>query len=357
MRDFFYNQTMPYKKIIRPILFRFDPEWIHHVIVWKLRTFFKIPGLKTIVSQYYSVKSPALQKTVFGLRFKNPVGVAAGFDKNAEVFEALSAFGFGFIEIGTVTPKAQPGNPKPRLFRLPADKGLINRMGFNNYGLDAAVKKLKKRNPNLIIGGNIGKNTATPNSSAVDDYVTNFEGLFDVVDYFVVNVSCPNISDLKELQDQDALLEILGRIQQINNAKPKRKPVLLKVSPDLNYQQLDEVIEIIEKTGIDGVVATNTTITRQSIQQDSITAEKAGKGGLSGQPIGSRSTEVIRYLAQKSGKAFPIIGVGGIMSPEDAWEKIEAGADLVQIYTGFIYEGPSIVRRINKFLLRKAASV
>lgn len=344
---------MLYKKIIRPVLFQFDPEWIHHIIVWKLRTLFKIPGLKRIVSRFYTVNNPGLEKNVFGLVFKNPVGIAAGFDKNAEAFEALSAFGFGFIEIGTVTPKPQPGNPKPRLFRLAADKGLINRMGFNNHGLDAAVKKLRKRPANLIIGGNIGKNTATPNSQAVDDYVTNFEGLFDVVDYFVVNVSCPNISDLKELQDQDALLEILSRIQKINKARPSPKPVLLKVSPDLNNQQLDEVIEIVDKTGIDGVVATNTTITRNSLEHDVTTAEMAGKGGMSGQPIRDRSTEVIRYLAQKSGKAFPIIGVGGIMTPQDALEKLEAGADLVQVYTGFVYEGPSIARRINKLLVTK----
>lgn len=323
-------------------------------MVGVLKFTFSIWPVKLIIRKLYCIDHPALRRRILGLEFSNPVGIAAGFDKNAEVFDALSAFGFGHVEIGTVVPLPQAGNPRPRLFRLRKDKGLINRMGFNSQGLEAVREHLKNRRPGLIIGGNIGKNTLTPNEKAAEDYLTCFEGLFDLVDYFVVNVSCPNISNMKALQDQDALLGILNTIQQANNAKPHRKPVLLKVSPDLNEAQLDEVISIVEQTGIDGVVATNTTITRHTIEHDIKAAEKAGNGGLSGLPLQKRSTEVIRYLAQKSGKAFPIIGIGGIMTPEDAIEKLDAGADLVQVYTGFIYSGPSIARRINKALLHRA---
>ncbi len=341
-----------YKTFIRPLLFLLPPEKVHHLVVAMLKVLFRLPGLGLLVSKMATVNNKKLERQLFGLTFKNPVGIAAGFDKNAEVYNELVNFGFGHIEIGTVTPKSQPGNPKPRLFRLPNDYGLINRMGFNNRGLEAAVGNLMKRKTRAIIGGNIGKNTLTPNSLAVNDYIANFNGLFDYVDYFVVNVSCPNISDLKELQDQEALLNILNSVQRINNSKPQRKPVLLKVSPDLNEKQLDEVIEIVRLTGIDGVVATNTTITRDSVRHDQELANRAGNGGLSGLPIRERSTEVIRYLAQKSGKAFPIIGVGGIMSAEDALAKLEAGADLVQVYTGFIYSGPFLARRINRLILK-----
>lgn len=343
-----------YKLLIRPLFFLFDPEWIHHVVVKLLKFSMAIPGVKWLARKFTEVKHPALQRELFGLHFDNPVGIAAGFDKNAVVYEELAQLGFSHIEIGTVTPKGQPGNPKPRLFRLSQDQGLINRMGFNNNGLEAAINNLRKRSGKVVIGGNIGKNTKTPNADAVADYVANFEGLFPYVDYFVVNVSCPNISDLRELQDQDALMGILTAIQERNRQKPKSKPVLLKVSPDLNEKQLDEVITIIKDTGIQGVVATNTTISRSSLQKDKLKAESAGNGGLSGLPIRDRSTEVIRYLAQKSGKAFPIIGVGGIFTAADALEKLEAGADLVQVYTGFIYEGPLIAKRINKAIVKTA---
>lgn len=330
-----------------------DPEKVHHLVVGLLKRIFSIDLFRGIVRKHYSLNHPALRQQLFGLEFDNPVGVAAGFDKNAEVYEALSAFGFSHVEIGTVVPLPQPGNPKPRLFRLPGDKGLINRMGFNHMGLEYVRMQLKNRPPGLIIGGNIGKNTLTPNENAAQDYLACFEGLFDLVDYFVVNVSCPNISNMKALQDQEALLGILNTIQQSNNAKPKRKPVLLKVSPDLNDQQLDEVISIVKETGIDGVVATNTTITRHTIVNEKVSAEKAGNGGLSGLPLQKRSTEVIRYLAEKSGHAFPIIGVGGIMDEADALDKLDAGASLVQVYTGFIYSGPSLAKRINKAVLSR----
>jgi dihydroorotate dehydrogenase len=339
-----------YKKLVRPLLFNFDPEKVHHLATGFLKPLFSVPVINSAVKNYATVKDKRLEKELFGLKFDNPVGIAAGFDKNAAFYNELGNLGFGFIEIGTVTPKGQPGNPKPRLFRLPKDKALINRMGFNNGGLDAAIKNLKNRKTKVIVGGNLGKNTATPNSEAVEDYVLLFKGLFDYVDYFTVNVSCPNISDLRELQDQDALLEILNRLQQINQKKPKPKPILLKLSPDLNNKQLDEVIDIVKQTGIDGVVAVNTTISREGLTTDKDRVKAIGKGGLSGKPVKDRSTEIIRYLAEKSNKAFPIIGVGGIFTPEDALEKLNAGADLVQVFTGFVYEGPFIARKINNYL-------
>lgn len=343
---------MLYKSLIRPVLFRMYAEKVHHLIKNTLKISFSIPGIKTLVNSFYEVNHPDLERELFGLKFKNPVGIAAGFDKNAEMYNEMSTFGFGHIEIGTVTPLGQPGNPKPRIFRLIPDKAMINRMGFNNGGIETAVANLKKRNSDVIIGGNLGKNTATPNNTAVSDYLKVFEGLFEYVDYFVVNVSCPNVTDLCELQDQDFLEEILFTIQKSNTRKDKPKPILLKVAPDLNENQLDEVIEIVEKTKIDGVIATNTTVTRENLKSN---WESIGNGGLSGQPLKDKSTEVIRYLAQKSNKAFPIIGVGGIFTAEDAIEKLEAGADLVQVYTGFIYEGPGIAKRINKAILKKLA--
>jgi len=343
-----------YKILIRPILFLFSPETIHHWVVNGLKFIFKIPGKAWAIRKFTTVNDHKLEREVFGLKFQNPVGIAAGLDKQAEMYNELTNLGFGFVEVGTITPKSQPGNPQPRLFRLPKDKALINRMGFNNSGVDEAIKNLRKRKTNIIIGGNIGKNTTTPNDKAIEDYVYLFEKLFDHVDYFVVNVSCPNITDLHELQDQESLTAILNEIQKINHQKPKPKPVLLKVSPDLNEKQLDEVIEIVAATKIDGVVATNTTITRNGLTTDKQKVDEIANGGLSGRPIEARSTEVIRYLTKKSGKAFPIIGVGGIFTAEDAIEKLEAGADLVQVYTGFIYEGPLIAKQINKAILSQS---
>jgi len=340
-----------YKKLVRPLFFFIEPEKVHHFATGFLKILFSIPVVNKLVSDYATVKDKSLELELLGLKFSNPVGIAAGFDKNAEFYNELGKLGFGFVEIGTVTPKGQPGNPLPRLFRLPKDNALINRMGFNNKGLEQAVAKLKKRKSKIIIGGNLGKNTATPNSRAVEDYVSLFNGLFDYVDYFTVNVSCPNISDLRELQDQDALLEILGRLQAINHKKSKPKPILLKLSPDLTNMQLDEVIEIIKATKIDGVVAVNTSISREGLSTERQRVENIGKGGLSGRPVKERSTEIIRYLAEKSNNAFVIIGVGGIFTPEDAIEKLNAGADLLQVYTGFIYEGPFIARKINRKLL------
>jgi dihydroorotate dehydrogenase len=330
-----------------------QPEKAHYFVTGLLTFLCRIPGVKAILKSLYSIEDKRLERELFGLKFKNPVGLAAGFDKDARWIDELSCFGFGFIEIGTLTPKAQPGNAQPRLFRIPEDEGLINRMGFNNLGAAAAVGKLKKRKSKLIIGGNIGKNTATPNEEAMQDYISCFETLHEVVDYFVVNVSCPNVKDLTKLQDTPFLLALLGELKRRNAEKSKPKPILLKIAPDLNDSQLDEVIEIVKETKIDGIIATNTSTSREGLKTDSEKLAAIGNGGLSGKPVGKRSTEVISYLSEKSGKAFPIIGVGGIHSAEDALEKLAAGADLVQVYTGFVYEGPGLVKEINRGILKK----
>lgn len=330
-----------------------QPERAHYFATGCLTFFSKIPGFSSLTKAIFAVKDHRLEKELFGLKFKNPVGLAAGFDKDARWFNELANLGFGFIEIGTLTPKAQIGNPKPRLFRIPEDQALINRMGFNNQGAEDAIQRLKNRKTNIIIGGNIGKNTATANEEALEDYLFNFNTLHDYVDYFVVNVSCPNVKDLTKLQDTPFLLKLLGELKKINNSKSNPKPILLKIAPDLNNSQLDEVIEIVAETKIDGIIATNTTTSRDGLKTDEQTIKEIANGGLSGLPVKNRATEVIRYLAEKSNKAFPIIGVGGIHSAEDAIEKLEAGADLVQIYTGFIYEGPGLIKQINKKILEK----
>ncbi len=304
-----------------------------------------------MVKKFCQVKNPSQRTELFGLQFPNKVGLAAGFDKKADAYNHLAAFGFGHIEIGTVNPLPQPGNPKPRLFRLKKDKALINRMGFNNPGLDVFVKNLRKNKPEIIIGGNIGKNTLTPNHKAIDDYLICFEKLYDYVDYFVVNVSCPNVEGLGKLQDKEELIRIIEAIQASNNKKTHKKPVLLKIAPDLNPPQLDDVLYVVQQTAIDGIIATNTTTTRHNLKTAQKQIVKIGKGGLSGQPLKDKSTETIRYLHQKSGGNIPIIGVGGIMTAQDAQKKLDAGAQLVQIYTGFIYEGPSLVKRINQVKL------
>ncbi len=338
-----------YKSILRPILFKSDPEEIHHFTFSSVRRLFKVPGSKNIIKKLYQVNDTRLEREVFGLKFKNPVGLAAGFDKDAKLYKELSHFGFGFIEIGTVTPKPQPGNPKKRLFRLKEDQAIINRMGFNNGGVAEAVVRLQK-NKNVLIGGNIGKNKVTPNDEAVNDYILCFNALFSVVDYFVVNVSSPNTPGLRELQDKEPLTKLLATLQDLNAQKEKRKPILLKIAPDLTEDQLLDIIDIVATTKIDGVIATNTTISREGLTS----VNKEEIGGLSGKPLTKRSTEVIRFLSEKSNRAFPIIGVGGIHSAQDALEKIEAGASLVQLYTGFIYEGPQLIKDINTELLLQA---
>jgi len=339
-------------KIFRSILFLFDPEKVHYFTSSLLNSILKLPLVKFIWGKSFIVTDKRLERKVFGLTFKNPVGLAAGFDKNASMYDDLAYCGFGFIEIGTVTPKGQPGNDKPRLFRVKEDEGIINRMGFNNLGVDEVISNLKKKKTDVLIGGNIGKNKVTPNDKAVDDYIFSFNHLFEYVDYFVVNVSSPNTPNLRELQEKEPLKQLLLALKNENKLKPTPKPILLKIAPDLTNNQLDDIVEIIDEVKLDGVIATNTTISRDKLKTPKKEIEKIGAGGLSGKPVKDRSTEVIRYLSEKSNKSFPIIGVGGIHSAEDAIEKLEAGASLIQLYSGFIYEGPALVKRINKALLK-----
>ena len=339
-----------YKYILQPLLFKFDAEKAHHITFSLIKFLFKIPFVPQIFKAIYHYENPKLERKVFGLKFKNPVGLAAGFDKNAVMIDEFSNLGFGFIEIGTLTPKAQSGNDKPRLFRLKEDQALINRMGFNNDGVKEAVEQLKKRNSDILIGGNIGKNKLTPNENAVDDYLICFHELFDVVDYFVVNVSSPNTPNLRALQEKEPLKQLLQTLQTANEQQAKQKPILLKIAPDLTDSQLDDIVEIVQETNIAGVIATNTTISREGLKSEDYLVKEMG--GLSGKPVAKRSTEVIRYLSKKSNKSFPIVGVGGIHSAEDAIEKLNAGASLVQIYTGFIYAGPSLASDINKALVK-----
>ncbi|WP_417196254.1 quinone-dependent dihydroorotate dehydrogenase [Bizionia sp.] len=346
-----------YKVLLRPLFFLFDPEKIHHFTFSLIKTTSKIPGMSAIFRRLYVIEDAKLERQVFGLTFKNPVGLAAGFDKNAVLYNELANFGFGFIEIGTVTPKGQEGNPKKRLFRLKADKGIINRMGFNNEGLEAAIAQLKTNKGRVIIGGNIGKNTQTKPEDYTKDYLSCFNALHPYVDYFVLNVSCPNVGSHAKLNDKDYLLELISTVQKANTSFNKQKPILLKIAPDLNTTQLDEIIELIAETNLDGVIASNTSVDRSGLNASPELLTEIGNGGLSGQPIKDKSTKVIKYLAEKSRKAFPIIGVGGIHSAQDALEKIDAGADLVQVYTGFIYEGPKLIKSINKALLNKKTRV
>ncbi|WP_293916436.1 MULTISPECIES: quinone-dependent dihydroorotate dehydrogenase [unclassified Sphingobacterium] len=339
-------------KLIKPFFFSMNPESAHHTVTGGLQTFTKIWGAKSLLKSIYTVEDKRLEREVFGLKFKNPVGLAAGFDKNGEYIDEMVNFGFGFIEIGTVTPRPQPGNDKPRMFRLVSDKALINRMGFNNQGADVAAGRLRhlKQRGNIIIGGNIGKNKITPNEDAVLDYIYCFKALFDYVDYFVVNVSSPNTPGLRDLQEKEPLMNILRQLMDINSKDGISKPILLKIAPDLTNSQLDDIVEIVQETQIAGVIATNTTISRDGLQSDPNLVKETG--GVSGRPLTNRSTEVIRYLADKSGRSFPIIGVGGIHSAQDAIEKLDAGASLIQVYTGFIYEGPRLISDICKGILK-----
>ena len=341
-----------YKLFIRRFLFLFDPEKIHYFTFSLIRFLCKVPFFSAIFRAMYLIEDKRLERNLFGITFKNPVGLAAGFDKNAVLYNELANFGFGFIEIGTVTPIGQEGNPKKRLFRLKDDQGIINRMGFNNDGLETAIEQLKKNKGKLVIGGNIGKNTQTSPQNYTNDYEECFKGLHPYVDYFVLNVSCPNVGSHEKLNDKEYLLELILAIQNLNLLEPTQKPILLKIAPDLNNNQLDEIIEIVAETKIDGIIASNTSTSRSRLKASKKQLQEIGNGGLSGLPIKEKSTRVIKYLKDTSNKAFPIIGVGGIHSAEDALEKIEAGADLVQIYTGFIYEGPGLIKQINKALLK-----
>ncbi len=342
-------------QFLKPLLFNLSPESAHHWTMRLCRIALSLPFGRRIFRHLFSVENRRLERRVMDLTFKNPVGLAAGFDKDGKYFEDLTALGFGFIEIGTVTPRPQDGNPQPRLFRLPEDEALINRMGFNNEGVGAMVERLRQKGANtegVIIGGNIGKNKMTPNEDAAKDYNYCFETLFDYVDYFVVNVSSPNTPNLRALQDREPLTALLAGLQVLNNKKPKSKPILLKIAPDLTDFQLDDILDIIKETKLTGLVATNTTISRSDLKTDPLSIETIGMGGLSGKPLTSRSTEVIRYLRKNGGPTMVIIGVGGIHSAHDATEKLAAGADLIQVYSGLVYEGPALVRQINQGILK-----
>ena len=346
-----FNPDLVYKSILKPLFFLKKPEDAHHLTVDLTKLTFNLPVLGSVVKSFFELNDPKLEREVFGLKFKNPVGLAAGFDKDAKLIDEMAMLGFGFIEIGTLTPKPQEGNPQPRLFRLPQDEALINRMGFNNGGVLEAVERLKNRKSDVIVGGNIGKNKVTPNENAVDDYLFCLDALHPYVDYFVVNVSSPNTPNLRDLQEKEPLKQLLQAVKSANDQKPNPKPILLKIAPDLTDGQLDDIVEIVRETGIAGVIATNTTIDRSGLHTPKAEVEAIGAGGVSGKVLAKRSTEVIRYLHLKSGGAFPIVGVGGIFSAEDAIEKLEAGASLVQVYSGMIYEGPGLIKKIKKGLL------
>jgi dihydroorotate dehydrogenase len=340
--------------IIRPLLFLLSAEKAHGVVMFLIKSVRYIPCLPWLLKQFLSINDKTLEREVFGLTFENPVGFAAGFDKNAEVFDLFDNFGFSFVEIGTVTPKSQPGNPKPRSFRLKKDKALVNRMGFNNDGLPAIVKRLReKKDRRVIVGGNIGKNTIAPNTDAVADYLKTFKGLYDYVDYFTVNVSCPNVNNLTQLQNKTDLDILLRSLVKERRYMDVYKPVLVKISPDLSFEQIDDILYIIRETGIDGVVATNTTTSRAGLKATDKEISETGSGGLSGQPLTARATEIVRYIHEQTSGKLPIIGVGGIMTVADAVNMIEAGADLIQLYTGYIYQGPGFVKKILKALLKK----
>lgn len=343
-----------YRLLVRPILFRFSPEAAHHITFSIFSICRKIPGLMTLIGRLFKVRNKKLERTLWGIKFPSPVGLAAGLDKNATGYDVFDAIGFGFIEVGTATPKPQAGNPKPRLFRLVNDNAIINRMGFNNIGVDAIARNLEKSNrKNLIIGGNIGKNTLTPNENAAEDYERCFIALYDKVDYFVVNVSCPNIANLSKLQNTDSLGEIVEKLVRFRKKQPVYRPILLKISPDLSFDQIDDSLNIINQFSLDGIVAVNTTTKREgvSLRQDKI--DVIGNGGLSGKPLTSRSIEVVHYISRKTNGQMPIIGVGGIMSVDDALNMLRAGAYLIQVYTGFIYQGPGLIRDIHKAIIKE----
>ncbi|MEM6735457.1 MAG: quinone-dependent dihydroorotate dehydrogenase [Bacteroidota bacterium] len=336
--------------LFKSLLFLLEPESAHNVTIKLLRFVLKLPFSKKIMQKRFQIDSPKLEKEIFGLKFKNPIGLAAGFDKNAELIDDFSHLGFGFIEIGTITPQRQHGNPQPRLFRLTKDQALINRMGFNNDGVDDAVERLKRRKSSIIVGGNIGKNKVTPNEKALEDYLICFRKLYDHVDYFVINVSSPNTPGLRELQEKKPLTKLLDNLNQENEKNTSPKPLLLKIAPDLSHRQLDDIIAIAKEINLDGMIISNTTTDRKRLVTSEKKIKSIGEGGLSGAPIFSKSTEVLKYIRKRL-PHVPLIAVGGILSAKDAIDKMKAGADLVQIYTGLVYKGPGLIKRINKAIV------
>ena len=340
-----------YTQIIRPLLFCLSPENVHKLTIAALRFAGYIPGSKWLMEKLFAVKHPALEREVFGVKFANPIGIAAGFDKNAEVYNELSALGYGFVEVGTVTPKGQPGNPRPRLFRLPKDRAIINRMGFNNHGMQNAIENLHNRRQGTIVGANIGKNSLTPIEDAPSDYLKLFRNLYQYVDYFVVNVSCPNVAKVTSLQNKQSVTEILEPLFEFRRGQSQYRPILLKISPDLDDVSVDDMTDVMIETPLDGIVATNTTTSRAGLSTDQKTIGAIGNGGLSGAPLTKRAVEVVRRVHDRCQGRYPIIGVGGMMTVEDAKAMLDAGASLVQVYSGMIYNGPSFARQICKQLI------
>lgn len=346
------QMTMMYQRFLRPLLFQFDPERIHHLSFRSLQAGFRLPVFRAYARKHFQLHAPALERQLWGLTFPNPLGLAAGFDKDALIGDQWETLGFGFVEMGTVTPRPQAGNPRKRLFRLPADQAIVNRMGFNNAGVDAMVERLKHmQERRIVLGANIGKNKDTPNERAIDDYQLCFDKLFDYVDYFVVNVSSPNTPGLRSLQEKGPLTELLSQLQQRNQQHSTPRPLLLKIAPDLTEGQLDDILAVAQATRLSGLIATNTTISRHGLETPAQAVSDIGAGGLSGLPLRERSLEVIRYLHQRTQGELPLIGVGGIMRPEDALQRLQAGAALVQTYTGFVYNGPAFPKRIMEHLL------
>ena len=349
----FLAKAYMYKHLLKPILFRFNPETAHNILFYGLSVLRHVPFARSIIRAIYKKESPSLEKEVFGLKFPNPVGLAGGLDKNGEYYNDMANFGFGFVEIGSLTPLPQDGNAKPRCFRVPQDKAIINRFGINNKGVKNAVEHLKKERPNVIVAANISKNSTSINEDAAKDYESAFALLYDFVDMFVVNVSCPNVVGLTSLQDISFLSEIVDRLLNLRMYYDNYRPILLKVSPDLSKEQLDDLVDYCLRSGIDGIVAGNTTRSREGLTISKEEIEKIGNGGMSGAPVHKKNLELVRYIHSKTEGKLPIIGVGGIMSEENAKAMIDAGASLVEIYSGFIYEGPALIKRIIRHLEKK----
>ena len=343
-------------KILRSILFLFNGEKAHNITTRLLVLLRYLPFSKQIVNLLYGYHNPVLEREVFGIRFKNPVGLAAGFDKNGTLYNDLAKFGFSFVEIGSLTLEPQPGNPKPRCFRLVQDNAIINRMGINNNGVRYAVNYIKKHRPNCIIGGSISKNSDVPNENAASNYEKSFALLYDFVDYFTINVSCPNVQNLDKMQDISFLSELIDRLLSLRNYYDDYRPILIKLSPDIPKQQLDDIIDLVLVSGIDGVIASNTTRDRSGLKTSKEALEEIGTGGLSGKPLFEKSLSMVKYISEKTNRLLPIVAVGGIFTPKDAEAMIDAGASLVQIYSGMIYNGPGLVKRINKHLATKFLS-
>jgi dihydroorotate dehydrogenase len=344
-----------YKHIIRPLLFLLSPEVVHRIVGGALRIVCRIPGGRRFLRFMFAYRRSDLEREVFGIKFPNPVGLAAGFDKNGSLYDEMGALGFGFVEVGTVTPKAQPGNLRPRSFRLKKDSALVNRMGFNNEGLENMVRNLRRRNRRgLVIGANLGKNSTTDNADAPADYLKLFRNLYEYADYFAVNVSCPNVRDVTALQNRDSVMAILTPLFEFRRGQNEYRPIVLKISPDLSDSEIDTMVDIMMETPLDGMIATNTTTRRDGLKSPRKLVESIGNGGLSGAPLTERAIEVVARVHARSEGRYPIIGVGGIMTPRDAQRMIDAGASLVQVYTGFIYNGPAFMRRICKYLRTSA---